>query len=242
VYIFAHAKRKNGNSIAQYLLAASLVTGSLVGCKTTADRPAGVVANPTPSLNRMKDTVDAKVTQFGPAASSDQLRELKDEVRKSAAEDFNRVLATCSAELYKREVKADGGRRASFWIAVTGTLAGAVVAPALVAKEAAGSTVSAWSGLSGATNTLQHALKDTGLDAASVILAREELRSETIKAADQYHEAVRQYAGNAGEYEKIQAAIARMASICALPPIPGAKLIEIQIRDSGGNNEPESNS
>jgi len=143
-----------------------------------------------------------EVTRAVPPASA---REIDDGFDLDMAE----MLAKCEATLSRFEGRADQARKAQLATALIGTIAGAVIVPALSASaNASKSAVAGWGGLSGATNTAQHLIKDAGLDAASQISARQ-------KVADKLFQAISDYSAAApGDHEARQRAILNGYGAC----------------------------
>lgn len=109
------------------------------------------------------------------------------EVEDAFSLDMAEMLAKCEAVLSRFEGRADRARKAQLATALVGTFAGAVIVPALSASaNASKSAIAGWGGLSGATNTAQHLIKDVGLDAASVIAARQKVADKLAQAVKDY--------------------------------------------------------
>ncbi|HNC52638.1 MAG TPA: hypothetical protein PLO14_10430 [Accumulibacter sp.] len=135
--------------------------------------------------------------------------------------DFAEMLATCNTVLTRFEVRADKERRAEFWTAVAGTIAGSVVVPVLAAANAAKSAIAGWGGFAGATNSAQQMLRNTGLDAASTIAARHKVIENMTMATEEYIKAA------ADDVEAKQDAIARGLAACVAYEVTASKDISI---------------
>jgi hypothetical protein len=119
------------------------------------------------------------------------------------------TLAKCEAVLSRFEGRADRARQAQLATALIGTVAGAVIVPSLAAKTAASkSALAGWGGLAGATNTAQHLIRDVGLDAASLIAARQKVADKLAQAVSDYNAAA------ANDHEAKEKAILNGYSAC----------------------------
>lgn len=131
--------------------------------------------------------------------------------------DMAQMLARCDETFQTYEGRAERGRQASFWTAMVGTIAGAVIVPGLAAKQnASKSAIAAWGGLSGAANTAQSVMKDVGIDAMSQIATREAI----IK---KFHDAIQKFVAATTEDQK-ELAIVEGYSACIAYAVAGAKL------------------
>lgn len=123
--------------------------------------------------------------------------------------DMAETLAKCEAVLSRFEGRADRARQAQLTTALIGTVAGAVIVPSLAAKAAASkSAIAGWGGLAGATNTAQHLIRDVGLDAASLIAARQKVADKLAQAVSDYNAAA------ANDHEAREKAILNGYSAC----------------------------
>jgi hypothetical protein len=169
-------------------IAAAAAILVVVGCASTASDGQfggqyqqllqGRLANSDAYLN----TLVSKVRGAQPGADPDKLatiaiQQANPEDRKKLDEsierDFYEMLGRCEATFQRFEGRVETGRRAAFWTAIVGTIAGAIIVPALAAKtDAAKSTIAAWGGVAGVANNAQTTMKDVGIDAASNIATR----------------------------------------------------------------------
>lgn len=80
-------------------------------------------------------------------------------------EEINKLMLECRPVLTNFEDDTRKGSKRAFYLSMTGLIAGSVVAPALIAANAAAnaSSIAALSGLAGATNTASEVLKTSGL-------------------------------------------------------------------------------
>jgi hypothetical protein len=103
-------------------------------------------------------------------------------------QDFASTMAACNQVFVGFERQANSFRWTAFWIAMVGTVAGAIVVPALTAAgaEAHKIAIAAVGGLAGAANSAQGVLNDQGLSAAETVKARDDLRKSFNDALHDY--------------------------------------------------------
>ena len=120
-------------------------------------------------------------------AKPEQILAYEKEIEKYWAE----MLVECKAAFSTLESTASTLRWTSFGIAMVGTVAGAIVAPALAvtAPTANAAWTAGFSGLSGATNTAQNVLKERDLTPEYNLKIRDEMRSKWDAALLEYYAA-----------------------------------------------------
>ncbi|MBK82063.1 MAG: hypothetical protein CMQ43_14230 [Gammaproteobacteria bacterium] len=90
---------------------------------------------------------------------------------------FRTVVKRCSNVLNLLEARSDGRRTRTLLIAVVGTVAGSVAAPAVIATDGSMALSAGLSGLAGASNAAQDLFGDQGYTRSELILAREHMIS-----------------------------------------------------------------
>ncbi|WP_157382495.1 hypothetical protein [Burkholderia ubonensis] len=128
--------------------------------------------------------VDAFITT---ESSESKKSDLKMKVDQALTQDFADTLAACNKVFAGYENQASNLKWTSFGIAMVGTVAGAVIVPALAASAAAHKVaIAAWGGLSGAANSAQNILNQQGLSAQDVVKTREQIRTRFEDAMAAY--------------------------------------------------------
>lgn len=129
------------------------------------------------------------------------------------------VLHDCNQVLSSMGVKAERQEANSFWLSMSGLIAGAVIAPAAVAANAAAhrALISAASGWAGATNLASQTLRTTGLAGDATATVRNGIVSSLNTAIKEATDTSNSYDRRFAEIQK-----ARAACIAFAITIPGA--------------------
>ena len=93
----------------------------------------------------------------------------------SADKTFREVVRACARVLNHLEKRGDRRRTRLLTAAIVGSVAGSVAAPAVIAHEGSMALSAGFSGISGATNTLQQMLGEQGYTRAELIFARQHI-------------------------------------------------------------------
>lgn len=189
-------QRRGGATISSLMLmaATAVIIISLVGCGPT------LRLNEITKINR--ELEDARSRAYMAAKRLDKLLvdepmssfregEAKEEVDETVRELddlFMRMMVECHGILSRFEDRARAFQWAELGIAITGALAGSIVAPTLIASAAEANKVwsAAFSGLSGAANTSQAAMRQLGLSSREALVTRAKIRDEWKSAMDDF--------------------------------------------------------
>lgn len=146
--------------------------------------------------------------------------ELNAENQKQIEEKLEEVLNFCLPRLSGYEKASADQAKNAYWLSMSGLVAGAVLAPALIASNAAShaSSVAALSGWAGATNFAGQALKTSGLSGSTIA----ETRNGIIKSVK---ESIAQASDGSKSFEERRGALMKARSECimyeiSVPSIP----------------------
>lgn len=165
-----------------------------------------------------------------------ELLQKQDQENQAAiSKDFQATMADCNKIFSRFERTANTFRWTSFGIAMVGTIAGAVIVPALTAANAAAFkvTIAAFGGLSGAANAAQGTLTQQGLTAEETIKARDQLRSDFKGAMNDYFKAK-----DEGDKDKQEVGLERAAVACISYAVQSASTT---VQTKSDSNQPGSN-
>ncbi|BDC46019.1 hypothetical protein [Paraburkholderia terrae] len=142
----------------------------------------------TRALLNSDPNLHAGVDAFLATEQSNSKRvQVKSLVDDSLSTDFAKTLEECKKVFTNYENQANALRWTSFGIAMVGTVAGAVIVPALAVSAAAHkAAIAAWGGLSGAANSAQNVLNQEGLSAQELVKTREAIRARFEDALKEY--------------------------------------------------------
>lgn len=131
-------------------------------------------------------------------------------VQMDLDKNYLTVLGICQGVLSGYESQAAWMRWGSFTIAMVGTVAGAVVVPALSAATTINKVaVAAVGGLAGAANSAQNALNTLGLTAADVLATRTSIQQQFMSALNDYFKY-----RPANDYNNAETALERAQAAC----------------------------
>jgi hypothetical protein len=157
---------------------------------------------------------------------------------RNLGERYDAVQKYCSDLLYGYKQKTDAARTAALTIAALGTIAGAIVVPALAAQDTImKSTIAAWGGVAGAANTAQNFVQETGVSPEQQYAVRENLRTKLLDLAAKYNELYTEFPGKTKEQFGI---INKMQAECDFPPIAGASVVRTQAQGAQGQTSAEA--
>lgn len=155
-------------------------------------------ANPLPNLSALAGTATTE------------------EKKAAIHKDMGEALSFCRGILNHYEKKANATNYWMLGIAGVGTVAGAVIVPALAAKATASkSAIAAWGGMSGIANATQSSLSSSGLDSSSILLTRE-------KIADSVGTVIKEFQVENDPIKRSDLVL-KMYSVCIANDITGGK-------------------
>lgn len=183
----------------------------------------------------------ADVQGMSPAARAQALQaaqmaqqSLTDAQTASLDKKFSEVMAGCNLVISGMSAKVEAQERNSFYLSMSGLIAGAVLAPAATAADAAANKafIAAASGWSGATNLASQTLRTTGLAGDAVATARNSIVENLNKAINDAVKTEDCVQDANACYDRRFAAIQRAQSACiayaitvpgAVPAIPSSQ-------------------
>lgn len=120
-------------------------------------------------------------------AEKDARKNLTAAQTASLDEKFTRVMSDCNAVISGMSAKVEAQEKSSFYLSMSGLIAGAVLAPAATAADAAANKafIAAASGWSGATNLASQTLRTTGLAGDALATARNSIVTNLNKAINE---------------------------------------------------------
>lgn len=189
----------------------ALITSSLIsGCSSI---PA----------NRTVDSTAATTFLIEPAAENGRTTAaVKAANQKTIETKLEEVLNFCLPRLSGYEKSSAKQARNSYWLSLSGLVAGTVIGPALTAANSAANaaSIAAFSGWAGATNFAGQALKSSGLSGSSIA----ETRNGIIKNV---REAIAVASDGTLTFDLRRGALMRARSECilyeiAIPSLPQA--------------------
>ena len=143
-------------------------------------------------LHSTRAIVSAHQWNFGAlneqvAHASDQ--QLAGQVSSGIDDDFAQVLVSCQPVFSGYEQQSQNLKWVSFSIAMVGTIAGAVVVPALSAATTVDKVaIAAVGGLSGAANSAQNVLNSEGLNSTETLTIRNNIQQQFSSALNEYYQ------------------------------------------------------
>jgi hypothetical protein len=136
--------------------------------------------------SRRQQAIRATSDQRADAAQAEQeaRKNLTEAQTASLDEKFTRVMSDCNTVISGMSAKIESQERNSFLLSMSGLVAGAVLAPAATAADAAANKafIAAASGWSGATNLASQTLRTTGLAGDAVATSRNAIVTKLDKA------------------------------------------------------------
>lgn len=156
----------------------------MYGCATTGSKE----AQEAPAAVGVYQVISAKLHEMVERQRTKETQPSSQEIDKQ----WRDARARCAATIEKIDDKIKDTARAQFSIAMIGTVAGVVVAPALIASNAAAnktlSTIA--SGVAGAANTAQKSISEYYYDSPDWQSSRETLIQQINSISDEYWTAV----------------------------------------------------
>lgn len=143
-------------------------------------------------------------------------RPLSPEDKKLLNDSSILVKETCQKRFDYYASQKAARRGYSVVVALVGSVAGAIVAPAILAGGGSAVAAAAFSGLAGATNTAQKVVAEQGITVEASQASSTKVREGVQKALDDY---VTAFAGNDApdiKLQKMQAALMRADNACFL--------------------------
>lgn len=139
------------------ILFVAILTYGCASNKTFTDKSVEESLTKTDDLKAL-DSVQAKKSS-----------ELTEDQRKALQNALSGMSGFCASKLREMESTANRRAKIGFWLSLTGAISGSVIAPALIAGNAAANsaTIAAFSGFAGSTNFLSQSLSSSGLSGTS---------------------------------------------------------------------------
>jgi hypothetical protein len=170
------------------VISAAVVLG---GCATVSDTDIGKHAADTAQLLRDEGAKLRALDKQYPAdkdfTASAADKAQKDQKSEDVRQIWERAVQICAVSIQGLEARAQKAGTAQFLVAAVGTIAGAVIAPALTAGSYAKTAVAGWSGLSGVANASQKSVGDYFYSAPDLQQSREALIRDIHSLSDDFN-------------------------------------------------------
>lgn len=177
--------------------------------------PAAAVVD-IPALDKLTSEKNTALQTALAIKPPEEQQEINPEELKALTDALLKVKVTCQRKFddFRHERNQRAGL--SVWIAIAGTIAGAVVAPAILAGAGSKVAASVFSGISGGTNSAQKVIGEQGLTADAPRAASAQVREQVQKALNEYVEAYQSDVTAAKKIRKMQGALMKADNACFL--------------------------
>jgi hypothetical protein len=174
--------------------------------KYVSAQTAVTAAAPAPNKSIPPDAPQKAAAALQDAEAAD--RALTDAQQSSLNEKFGAVMIDCNRVISGLEATAVSQEKQSFWLSMSGLVAGAVIGPAATAAAAHGNRalISAASGWAGATNLASQTLRTVGLAGDAVATSRNAIVTSLNDAIKNATDTTRSYDQRFADIQRAQAA------------------------------------
>ncbi len=160
----------------------------MYGCATTGSKDIQEAAKDAPATVRVYQNISANLRKMVEQQHTEKTQPSPQEIDQQWRDAFG----LCAKTIENIDARIKDTARVQFGVAMVGTIAGVVVAPALAASNAAANktlTIVA-SGIAGAANTAQKSIGDYYYDSSEWQGSRETLIQQIHNISDEYWTAV----------------------------------------------------